>query len=128
MQNREAQRRFRKKREEQEKLLLDRISDLEAKCNILRESLNQKSGETEFPAREKRELEAEVHVLRKQEQMLVRLLCQQKGGLLESFLSQAANVPSSSSSPSPAQKESTTVEAPQKAAGSILAANSNKTP
>jgi hypothetical protein len=125
MQNREAQRRFRKKREEQEKLLLDRISDLEAKCNILRESLKEKSGEGEFPLRERRELEAQVKVLRKQEQMLLRLLREQKGGLLESFLSQAVNVPSS---PTSSQKDPTTVDESQRGAGSMLSTNSNKTP
>ncbi|CEN61043.1 hypothetical protein ASPCAL07711 [Aspergillus calidoustus] len=107
MQNREAQRRFRKKREEQEMVLQDRISDLEAKCKILRESLNQKSGETELPLREKRELEAQVQVLRKQEQMLLRLLREQKGGLLESFLSQEASMSSSAlASPGPGQVDS----------------------
>ncbi|KAL2786659.1 hypothetical protein BJX66DRAFT_341978 [Aspergillus keveii] len=130
MQNREAQRRFRKKREEQEKLLLDKISDLEAKCNILRESLKEKSGEGEFPLREKRELEAQVRTLRQQEQLLLRLLREQKGGLLESFVSQGAIVSSSSAaSPGSSQVEANraTGSTSQHESGSLLlAANSNK--
>ncbi|KAL3451502.1 hypothetical protein BJX65DRAFT_304089 [Aspergillus insuetus] len=123
MQNREAQRRFRQKREEQEKLLQDRISDLEAKCKALRASLKEKSGETELPLREKRELEVQVQILRKQEQMLLRLIREDKGALLGSFVSQASNVSSSSSSSpgsSQVEVEPATVDVSQSQAGSLL--------
>ncbi|KAL3484327.1 hypothetical protein BJX62DRAFT_218844 [Aspergillus germanicus] len=123
MQNRKAQRRFRQKREEREKLLQDRISDLEAKCKALGTSLKEKSGETELPLREKSELEMQVQILRKQEQTLLRLLREHKGALLASFVSQASNVSSSSSSlpgSSQVEVEQATMDASQSQAGSLL--------
>ncbi|KAL2847414.1 hypothetical protein BJX68DRAFT_240087 [Aspergillus pseudodeflectus] len=91
-QNREAQRRFRKRREEQEKLLHERIASLEARCTVLNETFGQKSEEVESLLREKGALEAEVNVLRKQEQILVRLLQYSNGVLLKSFVPTAAGV------------------------------------
>ncbi|KAL2835845.1 hypothetical protein BJX68DRAFT_251271 [Aspergillus pseudodeflectus] len=92
-QNREAQRRFRKRKEEQERNLQEKITDLEAKRDGLRERLDEKSAELFAVLRDKTTLEAQVQILRKHEQILVRLL-QQPHGLLQSLMSHAADVKS----------------------------------
>ncbi|KAL3484331.1 hypothetical protein BJX62DRAFT_244019 [Aspergillus germanicus] len=112
-QNREAQRRFRKRRENQEKDLHERIASLEAKCKLLTETFGQKSEEALALLREKGALEAEVKVLRKQEEILVRLLQYSNGVLLKSFVPTAAIVSNPPSSPTPgsSQARTPTVEA-----------------
>ncbi|KAL3451507.1 hypothetical protein BJX65DRAFT_304094 [Aspergillus insuetus] len=112
-QNREAQRRFRKRREDQEKHLHERIASLEARCNDLTETSGQKSEELLALLREKGALEAEVKVLRKQEEILVRLLQYSNGVLLRSFVPTAPNALNPPLSPRPvsSQAGAPTVEA-----------------
>jgi hypothetical protein len=70
-----------------------KVADLEAKRDGLRERLDEKSAELFAVLRDKTTLEAQVRILRKHEQILVRLL-QQPHGLLQSLMSQAADVKS----------------------------------
>ncbi|KAJ0419806.1 hypothetical protein BJY00DRAFT_150826 [Aspergillus carlsbadensis] len=102
MQNREAQRRFRKRREDQAKHLHERIASLEARCSVLNETTGQKSEQVLELLREKDALEAEVKLLRKQEQILVRLLQYSNGVLLQSFVPRVADVATPPLSPAAA--------------------------
>ncbi|KAJ0421260.1 hypothetical protein BJY00DRAFT_312173 [Aspergillus carlsbadensis] len=76
-QNREAQRRFRQKKETAQKVLGEKISSLEVECNELTEQLSQKSEQALGLQRETRELEAQIQELRRNEQMLVRVVVRQ---------------------------------------------------
>ncbi|KAL2802158.1 hypothetical protein BJX63DRAFT_133304 [Aspergillus granulosus] len=85
-QNREAQRRFRQKREEAQRVLEEKISSLEVECKELSEKLSQKSERAVELEGERRELEEQVQELRKQGQMLVRVVVRQPA-LVESLVS-----------------------------------------
>jgi hypothetical protein len=66
---------------------------------VLNETFGQKTEEVEALLREKGALKAEVNVLRKQEQILVRLLQYSNGELLKSFVPTAAGVSNAAVSP-----------------------------
>jgi hypothetical protein len=91
----------------------------------MRASLDQKSTEALALFREKTTLEAQVEVSRKNEEILVRLLQRPNGLLLQSLASYAADV--ASSSPSPSQTDTATVDASPRSLDASLTTNSNKT-
>lgn len=74
MQNRDAQRRFRGRKEERYQTLQQRSSELEAKCQELSERFNQKSEEMSKIIKEKEALTSEVHDLRKRWRLMLMLL------------------------------------------------------
>ncbi|KAL2795464.1 hypothetical protein BJX66DRAFT_301694 [Aspergillus keveii] len=84
-QNREAQRRFRQKKEDAQKVLEERISSLDAKCKEVAEQLAQKCEAALELERERKELEEQVQELRRNGQMLGRVVRQP--ALFESFIS-----------------------------------------
>ncbi|KXG46461.1 bZIP transcription factor, bZIP-1 [Penicillium griseofulvum] len=96
MQNRNAQRRFRERKEEHHQTLQQRATELEAKCQELSEGLNQKSEEISKILKEKEALTGEVQDLRKRWRLMVMLLrlpnrLQSLSGLLGSDLSSSCS-------------------------------------
>ncbi|KAL2795494.1 hypothetical protein BJX66DRAFT_167937 [Aspergillus keveii] len=85
-QNREAQRRFRRKREDAQKGLEEKINRLEVECQELSKKLSQKSEQALELQGEWRELQEQVQELRKQGQMLVRVVVRQPA-VVESLVS-----------------------------------------
>jgi FtsZ-binding cell division protein ZapB len=74
MQNRDAQRRFRGRKEERYQTLQLRASELEAKCQELSERFNQKSEEVSEITKEKEALTSEIQDLRKRWRLMLMLL------------------------------------------------------
>ncbi|KAJ5211197.1 bZIP transcription factor bZIP-1 [Penicillium cf. griseofulvum] len=74
MQNRNAQRRFRERKEEHHHTLQQRATELEAKCQELSEGLNQKSEEISKILKEKETLTGEIQDLRKRWRLMLMLL------------------------------------------------------
>ncbi|KAL5342892.1 hypothetical protein BJX70DRAFT_238996 [Aspergillus crustosus] len=104
-QNRAAQRRFRKRREDLHKNLEEKIHDLEQKSQDLCERYDEKTGEASRLQEEKTVLESEVQNLRKRWQAMVMLL-QKPQGLQSLSLLFANGPPSSLSGRSPTDTES----------------------
>ncbi|KAL2841753.1 hypothetical protein BJY01DRAFT_217164 [Aspergillus pseudoustus] len=107
MQNREAQRRFRERKEERQQTLEQRAAELEAKCQELSEGFRQKSEEVSRILKEKEALTGEIQDLRKRWRLMVMLL-QRPNGLqsLSSLLAGDSSSSSSSSSSSPTSASS----------------------
>lgn len=74
MQNREAQRRFRGRKEERHQVLQRRNTELEAKCQELSEAFNQKSEEISTIIKEKEALTREIQDLRQRWRLVLMLL------------------------------------------------------
>jgi chromosome condensin MukBEF ATPase and DNA-binding subunit MukB len=96
MQNRNAQRRFRERKEVHHQTLQQRATELEAKCQELSEGLNQKSEEISKILKEKEALTGEIQDLRKRWRLMVMLLrlpnrLQSLSGLLGSDLPSCAS-------------------------------------
>jgi chromosome segregation ATPase len=98
-QNREAQRRFRKRKEDHKKDLEQQISALESKCQELLASLEQKSDNVAQLEKDKEALQSENQDLRKLWQTIVQLMQQLK--VLQSLSSLAALLTTSITQPSP---------------------------
>ncbi|KAL4870573.1 hypothetical protein BDV12DRAFT_195298 [Aspergillus spectabilis] len=78
-QNRAAQRRFRKRKEDLQKSLEEKTSDLQQRCQEISDKFDQKSDEVSRLLGEKNALESEVQDLRKRWQIIVMLLQKPKG-------------------------------------------------
>ncbi|KAL2800591.1 hypothetical protein BJX66DRAFT_332155 [Aspergillus keveii] len=121
-QNREAQRRFRKRKEDHKKDLEQQISALESKCQELLASLEQKSDNVAQLEKDKEALQSENQDLRKLWQTIVQLMQQLK--VLQSLSSLAALLTTSIAQPSPsASPDSQRTTASASASGSANAAD-----
>ncbi|KAJ5355126.1 bZIP transcription factor bZIP-1 [Penicillium cataractarum] len=111
MQNRDAQRRFRGRKEERHQILEQRATELEAKCQRLSEGFEQKSKEVSKIIKEKEALATEMQDLRKRWNLMLMLLrrpnrLQSLSSLLGSDSSSTSGSSlSSSSSPSSIKAE-----------------------
>jgi hypothetical protein len=111
MQNREAQRRFRGRKEERHQILQQRTTELEAKCQELSEGFNEKSEEVSTIVKEKEALTRELQDLRQRWRLMLTLLrlpnrLHSLSSLLESDLcSTSKSSMCSSSSPSATKAE-----------------------
>ncbi|KAJ5380767.1 bZIP transcription factor bZIP-1 [Penicillium cataractarum] len=97
MQNREAQRRFRGRKEERYQILQQRTTELEEKCQELSNGFNQKSEELSKISKENETLISEIQDLRKRWRLILMLLrrpnrLQSLSGLLGSDLSSPSAV------------------------------------
>jgi TolA-binding protein len=116
MQNREAQRRFRERKESRQQTLEQRAAELEEKCQELSEGFRQKSEEVTRILQEKEVLTGEIQDLRKRWRLMVMLL-QRPNGLqsLSSLLASDSSSSSSPSTPSPSSSGSGSSSAPSPA-------------
>jgi TolA-binding protein len=116
MQNREAQRRFRERKESRQQTLEQRAAELEAKCQELSEGFRQKSAEVTRILQEKEVLTGEIQDLRKRWRLMVMLL-QRPNGLqsLSSLLASDSSSLSAPSTPSPSSSGSGSSSAPSPA-------------
>ncbi|KAJ5896630.1 bZIP transcription factor bZIP-1 [Penicillium subrubescens] len=111
MQNREAQRRFRGRKEELQQKLQRQATELEAQCQELSKGFCQKSEEVSEIIKEKEALTSEIQDLRKRWRVMLMLLqlpdrLQSLSSLLGNDLSSpSGSSPSSSSSPSTTKSE-----------------------
>jgi TolA-binding protein len=79
LQNRQAQRRFRQRKEERQQTLEQKIASLEIKYQELLEEFNKKSEEASQTRREKEALSTEIDDLRKRWRLMVLLLSRPNG-------------------------------------------------
>ncbi|KAL2826331.1 hypothetical protein BJY01DRAFT_256041 [Aspergillus pseudoustus] len=100
MQNREAQRRFRERKDEQQQILEQKAAKLEARIAELSTGLSRKFEEESQILKEKEALAREVRELRERWLVIERLLQGQSGQqALATLLSGVASSPDTSSSP-----------------------------
>jgi hypothetical protein len=116
MQNRDAQRRFRGRKEVLHQTLQQRATGLEAKCQELSEGLCQKSEEISKILKEKEALTGEIQDLRKRWRLMLMLLrlpnrLQSLSTLLGSDLALTSST-SVSSSPSPSAMKAEPLDVP----------------
>ncbi|KAL2858793.1 hypothetical protein BJX68DRAFT_262330 [Aspergillus pseudodeflectus] len=79
LQNRQAQRRFRQRKEERQQTLEQKTASLQSKYQELMEEFNRKSQEASETRREKEALSTEIEDLRKRWQLMVLLLSRPNG-------------------------------------------------
>lgn len=112
IQNREAQRRFRERKEELRQSLQRQATELEAQCQELSKRFCQKSEEVSKILKEKEALTGEIQDLRKRWHIMLMLLqLPDRLQSLSSLLGTDLSLPSSSSS-SPSSSPSTTKAEP----------------
>lgn len=113
IQNREAQRRFRGRKEELRQTLQRQATELEAQCQELSKRFCQKSEEVSKILKEKEALTGEIQDLRKRWHVMLMLLqLPDRLQSLSSLLGTDLSLPSSPSSSSPSSSPSTTKAEP----------------
>ncbi|KAL4883351.1 hypothetical protein BJY04DRAFT_31066 [Aspergillus karnatakaensis] len=106
LQNRAAQRRFRQRKEDQQKIFAAQIDSLEQKCQEVTDRLDAKAEEAEKLLLEKNTLESEVQDLRRRWQVM-KVLMQKPNGLqsLSALFADGKTSKTSSSSSTSTSKE-----------------------